>query len=118
LRQGRNHGGHCHDQYHAQLLHGNLAYPNSDRRGRASLTLRPSVSEGVNESAGRRNRLPHPPSSGLVAMWGRQCCLPSAVFDRFFHAFSVSGGPAWDKLQLVSRCSGEWARQAKAYPTD
>ena len=26
-------------------------------------------------------------------------------------------GPAWDKLQLVSRCSGEWARQAKAYPT-
>jgi hypothetical protein len=21
-------------------------------------------------------------------MWGRQCCLPSAVFDRFFHTFS------------------------------
>ena len=41
----------------------------------------------VNESAGRRNRLPHPPPSGLAAMWGRQCCLPSAVFDRFFHTF-------------------------------
>jgi hypothetical protein len=30
---------------------------------------------------------------------------------------SVSGGAAWDKLQLVSHCSGEWTRQAKAYPT-
>jgi len=47
-------------------------------------------SEGVKESAGRRNRLPHPPPSGLAAMWGRQCCLPSAVFDRFFHTFSRS----------------------------
>jgi len=24
-------------------------------------------------------------------MWGRQCCLPSAVFDRFFHTFSPFG---------------------------
>jgi len=30
---------------------------------------------------------------------------------------SVSGGPWWDKLQLVPRCSRKWARQAKAYPT-
>jgi len=30
---------------------------------------------------------------------------------------SVSGGPGWDKLQLVSRCRRKWARQAKAYPT-
>jgi hypothetical protein len=23
----------------------------------------------------------------IAAMWGRQCCLPSPVFDRFFHTF-------------------------------
>jgi len=51
-------------------------------------------SEGVNESAGRRNRLPHPePPSAVLKCRnsrGRQCCLPFGVFDRFFHTFSRS----------------------------
>jgi len=33
----------------------------------------------------------------LAAMWGRQCCLPSAVLHQFFHTFS---GPSAVFLDL------------------
>ena len=57
-----------------------------------------NASEGVNESAGRRNRLPHPP------------IFPGV--HRFFHTFSVSGR-CWKPCGISFSLSGPFSDTAR-----